>query len=170
MLQNYVLSFVHQIKLFGSKIFSVNRYSFQEHHQDSVSLLVKLDDNPEAAVKGFSRCIVIQLCDLKVGKDAMCWGGNLVDKHFEKKRFFLFLFCFLFLFFFSGWMLKKKLVSKHEKDLTWHWWLEGVEGSTPVKECGQPLAAESSIWLTAQKETVTSVLQPLGTNFCCHLK
>ena len=43
-------------------------------------------------MKGFSRCIVIQLCDLKVGKDAMCWGGNLVDKHFEKKSFVFFFF------------------------------------------------------------------------------
>ena len=83
--QNYVLSFVHQIKLLGSELFSVNRYSFQEDPQDSVSLLFKLDDNPEAAVKGFSRCIIIQLCDLKVGKDATCWGGSLLDMHFDKK-------------------------------------------------------------------------------------
>ena len=69
--QKYVLSFVHQIKLLGSEIFSVNRYSFEDP-QHSVSSLFKLDDNPEDAVKGFSRCIIIQLCDLKVGKDAMC--------------------------------------------------------------------------------------------------
>ena len=69
--RKYVLSFVHQIKLLGSEIFSVNRYSFEDP-QDSVSSLFKLDDNPEDAVKGFSRYIIIQLCDLKVGKDAMC--------------------------------------------------------------------------------------------------
>ena len=89
-------------------------------------MLFKLDDNPEAAVKGFSRCIIIQLCDLKVGKDATCWGGSLIDMHFEKKVFFFF-------FFFPSWVPKKKSVSKHEKDLTWHWWLEDVEGSTPVR-------------------------------------
>lgn len=32
------------------------------------------------------------------------------------------------------------------------------------KECGQPLGAESSSWMTASKETGTSVLQ--GNEFC----
>ena len=41
-------------------------------------------------MKGFSRCIIIQLCDLKVGKDATCWGGSLIDMHFEKKVCFFF--------------------------------------------------------------------------------
>ena len=30
--------------------------------------------------------------DLKVGKDATCWGGSLIDMHFEKKVFFFFFF------------------------------------------------------------------------------
>ena len=120
-------------------------------------LVIQSDANLGASAKGFPRCNYYpKLVDLKVDKDVTWWGSSQAGKFFKSRVF-------------SIWVQKRKSVSKHEKDLTHHWWLEDVEGIAQVKECGQPLAAESSPWLTAQKEMGTSILQPLGTNFCYQL-
>lgn len=52
---------------------------------------------------------------------------------------------------------------KHEKDSTCHYWLE--DGAAMWLGTGGLLISESRPWLTANKDTETSVLQSQGTGF-----
>lgn len=109
------------------------------------------------------RCIVIQLCDLKVGKDAMCWGGNLVDKHFWVQKI---LFCFVLFFKLDAqW-------SSHFQSMRriWHGIMAWRWRQYTCQRVWAASAAEQHLADSPKGNSESQSAASRNCNFCCHLK